>query len=151
MIGIDLSVFGLISSGTIQSIARTLFKQNDKREFKFAGRALGIPLASTRNSLETTRDLIVPVFEVGRLYSRRRDIHEQFRGQRQGGISTPDGLGFIVLFTGESGDQYGYSDGWNDDGVYLYTGEGQIGDMQFVRGNKAVRDHVANGRELLLF
>jgi 5-methylcytosine-specific restriction enzyme A len=31
------------------------------------------------------------------------------------------------------------------------TGEGQIGDMEFVRGNKAIRDHVPNGKDLLLF
>jgi 5-methylcytosine-specific restriction enzyme A len=42
-------------------------------------------------------------------------------------------------------------DGWNEDGVFLYTGEGQAGDMQFVRGNKAIRDQLANGKDLLLF
>ena len=33
----------------------------------------------------------------------------------------------------------------------LYTGEGQRGDMDFVRGNLAIRDHVANGKDLHLF
>lgn len=28
-------------------------------------------------------------FEVGRVYNRRRDIHERFGGQQQGGIITP--------------------------------------------------------------
>jgi 5-methylcytosine-specific restriction protein A len=55
------------------------------------------------------------------------------------------------LFTGDSGSAYGYADDWIDDGVFLYVGEGQIGDMQFVRGNKAIRDHAKNGKELLLF
>ena len=43
-------------------------------------------------------------FEIGRVYSRRRDIHAEFGGQQQGGISTPDGTRFIFLFTGEMGD-----------------------------------------------
>jgi 5-methylcytosine-specific restriction enzyme A len=48
------------------------------------------------------------------------------------------------------GEQYGYEDGWSE-GVFLYVGEGQRGDMEFVRGNKAIRDHAINGKELLLF
>jgi hypothetical protein len=41
--------------------------------------------------------------------------------------------------------------GPSSDGIFLYTGEGQIGDMEFVRGNLAVRDHKCTGRDLLLF
>lgn len=37
------------------------------------------------------------------------------------------------------------------DGIFEYTGEGQIGEMEFVRGNKAIRDHAVNGKDLLLF
>jgi 5-methylcytosine-specific restriction protein A len=33
----------------------------------------------------------------------------------------------------------------------MYTGEGQLGDMTFVRGNLAVRDHAIDGRDLHLF
>jgi 5-methylcytosine-specific restriction protein A len=90
-------------------------------------------------------------FEPGKLYSRRRDIHELFGGQQQGGICTPQGVPFIFLFTGESGGQFGYRDGPQDDGTFAYTGEGQRGDMEFVRGNRAIRDHVADGKDLLLF
>jgi 5-methylcytosine-specific restriction protein A len=90
-------------------------------------------------------------FEVGKLYHRQGDIHQLFGGQERGGIATPDGCPFVFLFTGESGEQFGYSDGWRPDGVFAYTGEGQKGDMTFVRGNKAVRDHMADGRDLLLF
>jgi 5-methylcytosine-specific restriction enzyme A len=88
-------------------------------------------------------------YEVGQTYSRREDIHGKFGGQQQGGISTPNGP-FVFLFTGEIGEQYGYEDGWSD-GAFLYVGEGQRGDMEFVRGNKAIRDHSINGKELLLF
>ncbi|HEV2914358.1 MAG TPA: HNH endonuclease [Pyrinomonadaceae bacterium] len=90
-------------------------------------------------------------FEIGKIYDRSRDIHSRFGGQGQGGISTPRNAPYIFLFTGESGEQYGYRDDWNEDGVFLYTGEGQVGDMTFVRGNKAIRDHLTNGKELLMF
>lgn len=90
-------------------------------------------------------------FEVGQIYNRRHDIHGRYGGQRQGGISTPTSAPFIFIFTGESGEQFGYRDGWDGDGVFVYTGEGQRGDMQFVRGNRAIRDHAADGKDLLLF
>jgi 5-methylcytosine-specific restriction enzyme A len=92
-----------------------------------------------------------PAFEVGRVYDRRRDVHARYGGQQQGGISTPRHAPYVFLFSSPTGEQYGYHDGWTDDGVYLYTGEGQAGDMEFVRGNQAVRDHAAEGRDLYLF
>jgi 5-methylcytosine-specific restriction enzyme A len=70
------------------------------------------------------------VFEVGEVYNRRSDIHGPFGGQQQGGISTPSGWPFVFLFTGESGKQYGYEDGWDDNGVFLYTGEGQASSFE---------------------
>ncbi len=63
----------------------------------------------------------------------------------------PEGAPYIFLFTGETGSQYGYADGWRPDGIFAYTGEGQRGDMEFVRGNRAIRDHITDGRDLLLF
>jgi 5-methylcytosine-specific restriction protein A len=80
----------------------------------------------------------------------RRDVHARFGGQRQGGISTPAEQPLIFLVTGESGSAFGYSDGW-DDGTFCYSGEGQVGDMEFKAGNLAVRDHAETGRELHLF
>ena len=35
--------------------------------------------------------------------------------------------------------------------TFLYYGEGKIGDMQFIKGNLALRDHVANGKGVHLF
>lgn len=90
-------------------------------------------------------------FQDGQNYSRRKDIHDVFGGQRQGGISTPSAYPVIFIFTGESGEQHGYADGWRDGDVFLYTGEGQRGDMQFRGGNRAIRDHSTDGKELLLF
>jgi 5-methylcytosine-specific restriction protein A len=91
-----------------------------------------------------------PDFVVGQVYQRRRHVHDVYGGDLQGGIVTLSGAA-IFLFTGPRGEEYGDRDGWDTNGVYLYTGEGQAGDMTFEGGNKAVRDHVADGRDLLLF
>lgn len=88
---------------------------------------------------------------IGNEYSRKRDIHAFFGGQQQGGISTPSEFPYVFIFTGKSGEEYGYEDGWQDDGVFLYTGEGQVGDMTMTAGNKAIAEHVKNGKEILLF
>ncbi|HEV2129108.1 MAG TPA: hypothetical protein VGR22_10860, partial [Thermomicrobiales bacterium] len=90
------------------------------------------------------------MLEIGNRY-RRRDLHRHYGGQWQGGISTPSAHPLVFLFTGETGEQYGYRDGWEPDGTFRYTGEGQLGDMAFVRGNAAIRDHAAEGKDLHLF
>ena len=92
------------------------------------------------------------MFVVGDKYSRAKDIHDRYGGTRQSGISPSGSHPFIFLFTGDSGEAYGYEDGWRqDEGVFLYTGQGQVGDMEFQRGNKAIRDHISDGKQLLLF
>jgi 5-methylcytosine-specific restriction protein A len=90
------------------------------------------------------------MFVQGREY-RRSDLHKQVGGQEQGGISTPSRYPLILLFTGESGEQYGYADGWTNEGLFFYVGEGQVGDMQFIRGNAAIRNHNVFGKDLHLF
>jgi 5-methylcytosine-specific restriction protein A len=60
---------------------------------------------------------------------KRKDIHDAFGGQRQGGISTPQKYPFIFLFTGGTGNKYGYKDEQINDDIFFYTGEGQEGDM----------------------
>ncbi|MCU1305251.1 MAG: nuclease [Candidatus Sulfotelmatobacter sp.] len=90
------------------------------------------------------------VFSPGQVY-RRRELHDKFGGQRQGGISTPAKVPFVFLITGDSGKQHGYSDEWTEDGVFLYTGEGQHGDMRFAGGNRAIRDHLKNAKALQVF
>src|SRR5215469_18440584 len=90
-------------------------------------------------------------FEVGRIYNRRQDIHARFGGQRYGGIATPARFPVIFGFSGEAGIKHGYADGWTADGVFRYFGEGQEGDMRLAAGNKAIADHAADGKDLLLF
>jgi 5-methylcytosine-specific restriction protein A len=90
-------------------------------------------------------------FERNKIYFRRGDIHQRFGGQQQGGISTPASAPMIFAFTGKVGRRHGYTDDWTDDGVFCYFGEGQTGDMTFRAGNKAIRDHAVNGKDLLVF
>lgn len=91
-------------------------------------------------------------FEEGRTYNRRQDIHRRLKGQQQGGIITPADASYpIMIITGEEGEAHGYADRTRDDGVFEYFGEGQKGDMEFVRGNRAIRDHTCDGRDLLVF
>jgi 5-methylcytosine-specific restriction enzyme A len=41
----------------------------------------------------------------------------------------------VLVFTGSTGERHGYVDGFQPDGTFWYTGEGQHADMQLVRGN----------------
>ncbi|WP_041782163.1 HNH endonuclease [Ancylobacter novellus] len=90
-------------------------------------------------------------FERGRSYNRRRDIHDRFEGQERGGIVTPRRHPVVILITGEAGTVHGYADRMRPDGVFEYFGEGQLGDMSFIRGNAAIRNHHIDGRDLLVF
>jgi 5-methylcytosine-specific restriction enzyme A len=90
-------------------------------------------------------------FEIGRLYNRRKELHGLYGGQQQGCISTPSNAPFLLLFTGESGSRHGCQDAWTDDGVFLFTGEGQRGEMTFEKGNQSLRDHAIAGKTLHLF
>jgi 5-methylcytosine-specific restriction protein A len=90
-------------------------------------------------------------FEIGRVYSRRVDIHARFGGQQQGGIITSAKHSLVIIVTGEEGLQHGYADRYRADGVFEYYGEGQVGDMQLHKGNRAIAQHSADGKSLLLF
>ena len=61
----------------------------------------------------------IPRFEIGRDYSRRADIHLNYGGGRQSGVSPSAVCPAIFLFTGDTGEQYGYKDGYDDSGVFL--------------------------------
>jgi len=89
-------------------------------------------------------------FIPGQPYSRRHDVH-QYGGNWQGGISPSREHPYIFIFSSASGHQHGYEDGWINDDVFMYTGEGQVGDMVFTRGNLALRDHIQNDKRVLLF
>ncbi|GGI68948.1 hypothetical protein GCM10011581_02440 [Saccharopolyspora subtropica] len=79
---------------------------------------------------------------------KRQEVHDRFGGSRRGGIASAPKADSVLLFATSSGKHYGYEDGWQDDGYYHYTGDGQVGDQQFVRGNKIVLE---TSRPLRLF
>ncbi len=90
------------------------------------------------------------MFELGKIY-RRSVLHDQYGGNRQGGISNCANYPYILIFSSQAGEQHGYDDGWDKKNHFYYTGEGQSGDMTFTRGNAALRDHVSNGKSVYLF
>jgi len=85
--------------------------------------------------------------EIGQSYLKL-DIHKAFGGNPRAGIC-PTASGVVLVFSDPpSGMRFGYNQ--NDElaqGVYRYTGEGQAGDQQLVRGNKAL----LSDQKLLLF
>ena len=92
-----------------------------------------------------------PHFEIGRIYDRWPEINDLYGGSRQSGISASRQTSAIFLFTGESGEQYGYKDHFDERGVFWYTGEGQIGDMKLDKGNAAIVGHATGGRAVHVF
>jgi hypothetical protein len=83
---------------------------------------------------------------------KRTELHDQFGGSRQGGISPSAQTSNVFIFTdSESGEQHGYIDSWKEDGCFHYTGEGQRGDQRMIGGNRAVLDSSEDGRMLRVF
>ena len=89
-------------------------------------------------------------FIPNQLYKRSL-IHDEYGGNRQGGISPSAKFPYIFIFSGKSGAQYGYRDGWDNHNIFSYTGEGQEGDMQFIKGNLALKEHLNRGKRVFLF
>ena len=74
-------------------------------------------------------------FDIGQTYRRQTDIHDVYGGGRQSGISPSADHPFIFIFSGSTGEAFGYEDGWQEaEQTFLYSGEGQLGDMDFIRG-----------------
>jgi 5-methylcytosine-specific restriction protein A len=90
-------------------------------------------------------------FIPNQIYNRRADIHALYGGNWQSGICPSANYPYIFIFSGKSGHQHGYKDGWDNPNVFTYTGEGQAGDMKFTKGNLALRDHLQNGKRVFLF
>lgn len=89
-------------------------------------------------------------FEKGKEYQRKK-LHDKYVGQRQGGISTPAEYLIIMLFDTPRGHEYGYRDGFTEEGIYEWTGEGQTGVMELSRGNRAIHNHLEDGKKIHLF
>ncbi|MHC1662811.1 hypothetical protein [Stenotrophomonas maltophilia] len=90
-------------------------------------------------------------FEVGALYNRQKQIHGVFGGQQQSGISTPKQHPVVIAFTGKVGVSHGYHDFWDDAEVFHYFGEGQVGDMKYVAGDRTIGEHIKDDETLAVF
>lgn len=102
--------------------------------------------------LKDLRESPAMEFIKGEVYDRRTEIHSPFGGSAQHGIAPSRLTKAIFLFAGASGEQFGYHDAEGTDGVYSYTGEGQVGEMTMDNSrNAAIRDHAKTGRALHLF
>ena len=87
-------------------------------------------------------------------YLTRDKRREIFGGALYGGIEPSAKSSNVFVYSDPArGSVYGYKyDGWNSDkSVYLYTGEGRVGDQLLTHGNKAIVEHKSTGRSLRLF
>ncbi|GAA3635713.1 hypothetical protein [Microlunatus ginsengisoli] len=83
---------------------------------------------------------------------RRVDLHAQYGGSRQDGVSPSARTPNVLIFTDpQSGEQHGYFDSWREDGFFYYTGRGQRGNQTFTSGNLAILNYQQDGRALRLF
>lgn len=95
--------------------------------------------------------LVTVPFIQNKVY-KRSEIHDEFGGSRERGISMSAKSPMVFIFSSETGKEFGYTNGWNEDrDIFYYTGEGRNGDQVFKMGNKALRDHVSNGKDIYLF
>lgn len=90
------------------------------------------------------------MFVKGEKY-KRKHIHIKYGGGHQSGISNSSNKPFIFIFSGKSGKDHGYSDEWDEEGYFWYSGQGQKGDMAFVRGNKSILNHQIDDNKIFLF
>jgi hypothetical protein len=82
----------------------------------------------------------------------RTALHNEYGGRPQGGIGPSRVSPNVLIFTDPAaGEPHGYFDGWQDDGLFHYTGEGQFGDQRMVSGNAAILRHADDGRALRVF
>ncbi len=91
------------------------------------------------------------MFEVGKEYNRKGEIHNIYGGQNQYGISTPAEYPVIFIFDYNKEEEYGYKNEYSDNGIFWYTGEGREGDMKMNKGNEALRAHKENNKTIHMF
>lgn len=92
----------------------------------------------------------MPPFIRGQEYART-ELTGRYGGQPIRGIVTPANQRFIMLFSSDQGEDNGYFDEFIDENTVNYYAEGQVGDMVYTHGNRAIRDHQQDGKALYLF
>ncbi len=90
------------------------------------------------------------LLHLGAVY-RRADLHDRFGGNHYCGIASSKKESVVLIFHTQEPSQQFYEDGFDSDGLYWYSGQGQKGDMTWNASNKAVREHMIQGRDLFFF
>tara|TARA_Y100001970_G_C14107613_1_gene789054 strand:- start:30 stop:1250 length:1221 start_codon:yes stop_codon:yes gene_type:complete len=107
----------------------------------------------SKTSSENTFQIKIKKFEVffekGKTY-KRSELHDNYGGDRQKGITNCVDYPIIFLFSNPSKKQDLYIDKKNDK-LFYYSGEGVNGDMTMTKGNKSVWNHEENNKKLHLF
>ena len=85
--------------------------------------------------------------------STRREISAKYGGGLQSGIAASGQTPNVMIFTDpEEATENGYNfDGWVEDEIFQYTGEGQSGDQVWKRGNKRLGEHHLNQDAVRVF
>jgi hypothetical protein len=82
----------------------------------------------------------------------RTALQAEFGGRTQGGIGPSRKTPNVLIFSDPVAvEPHGYYDGWQSDGCFHYTGEGQYGDQQMKSGNASILNHAEEGRALRVF
>ncbi len=84
----------------------------------------------------------------------RRELHARHGGAWYGGMEPAVASNSVFLFTNPSqGPAFGYKyDGWQPDGTFHYTGDGQVGTQNPAQGgNAALLAAASKGRTVRLF
>ena len=84
----------------------------------------------------------------------REDNASAFGGAKYGGIEPAHASGNLLVYSDPaSGEDFGYDfDGWlADEEVFLYTGNGQIGDQELSGRNLTLAKHIDVGLQIRLF
>ena len=109
----------------------------------------GLPASSTVDPQDTPPWELEPGVFLSR--SERSDI---YGGGTQSGIEPSTSSEFIFLYSDPvKGLAFGYNfDGWNEDEtIFYYTGEGQLGHHTLTGRNRTLLNHAATGQRLQLF
>jgi hypothetical protein len=82
----------------------------------------------------------------------RKKLHQLYGGAGRGGIEPSARTPNVFIFSDlKAGEKYGYIyDQWKD-GVFHFTGDGQVGDQLMKFGNRGILDHRKHGRALRVF
>lgn len=83
----------------------------------------------------------------------RKQLHDQYGGVRQGGVSPSTVSSNVLLFTDPKANAaHGYvADRWVATDLFEYCGEGQSGHQEVRRYNLSIANHRAQGKALRLF